>query len=444
MEDEAPQAVEANVPSYREILRFYWPLAVSWLLMAVELPIGATIVSRSADAEVQTAALLMAMGISLWIESPVIDLLATATTLTKTARDFALISRFTWYLMGLSGAVHALVALTPLYDLVTLSILRIPEPVAEAARIPMAILIPWSPFIGWRRYLQGVLIRHGRTKLIGRGTWVRVLTMGGVCFGLFFTLDLSGMTIAAIGLVSSVCAEAMFIYWASRETVHQKFRIVDPDGGEVSALTMGKLVRFHFPLTATTMTYMLSLPLTGAAIAQAPDGVSGMAAWQVATSLAFLHRCVVVALPEPIIALANGPATARRLARFCIGVGLIASFSIPAFVLLGVDKTLFGSVLGAPAQVVGMASIAYLATGLVPFLGAIQAYLRGMLTARHFTTARLGAVLASTAVLLGILKMGVEVRWPGVWVAALALTGSSFAELLALAWGWKRARLRPV
>ncbi len=438
IEGEAPPVAEPPPPSYREILRFYAPLALSWLLMAVELPITATVVSRSADAAIHTAALQMIMGLALWIESPVIDLLATSTTLSRSRPDFAVISRFVWWVMAISAVVHALIALTPLYDLVTKSLLGIPDPVAEAARLPMAILIPWSPFIGWRRYLQGVLIRHGRTRLVGWGTGVRVVTMAAMSLGLFQMGTLSGMMVAAIALVSSVMAEAFFIHWASRETVREALSAHSEAGSE--PLTMAKLVRFHLPLTATTMTFMLSLPLTSAAIAHSPDNVLAMAAWQVATSMAFLHRCVVFALPEPIIALYRGAATARKLARFSIGVGLFASLTIPLFWFFGVDRLLFGGVFSAKPEIVGLASTAYLATMLVPFVGAIQGYLRGMLTAQHFTSARLAAVLASTGVLLAMLQLGVSQRWPGVFVAAFGLSAAALAELGALGWGWRRAK----
>jgi len=439
---DAPEPVEPPPLRYREIFRFYLPLAMSWLLMAAELPITATVVSRSGHPEIQTAALQLIMGLALWIESPVIDLLATSTTLSLNRQHFAVISRFVWLLMGITAVAHAAIALTPLWGFVTMDVLGIPKPVADAAHLPMAILVPWSPFIGWRRYLQGVLIRAGRTRLVGLGTAVRVCTIAGVSLGLYASGKLTGMMVAAIALVCSVAAEAIFIHWASRPTVKERFGLDLPETGDRPDLSMGKLLRFHLPLTATTMTYMMSLPLTSAAIARSPDSVLAMAAWQVATSLAFLHRCVVFALPEPIIALYGGEATARKLARFSFGVGLAASASIPLFWAVGLDRLLFGSLYRAPAEIVGLASTAYVATVFVPLIGSVQGYLRGVLTAHHFTSARLSAVLASTVILLLLLFVGVRARWPGVLVAAAGLSGAALAELGVLAWGWARARRR--
>jgi hypothetical protein len=460
---------QSPVPSYREIFRFYFPLALSWLFMALEAPITTTVVSQSAGAEVQLAAMLMLFGLALWIESPVIDLLATSTTLTKDASSFAVISRFVWWLMGWCTLVHAAIALTPLFDIVTISILGVPSPVAEAARIPMAIMIPWSAFIGWRRYLQGILIRFGRTRIIGWGTAVRVLTVASISLTLLLTTDLAGIMIAAVALVCSVTAEAMFIHWASRAVVEAHLRVegrgtrdegadASPDHSpgssltdlshkgrgdtvsDSSGLTMARLARFHLPLTATTMTFLLSLPLISGAIARSPDSISAMAGWQVATSLIFLFRTVVFALPEPIIALHSGPESAFRLARFCAMVGLAASGAMVLLSVLGGDRLVFREVFGADASVILAASLAFLACAALPLIGALQSYLRGMLTAHHFTVARLGAVLASTAVLLTCLYLGVRQAWPGVTVAAYALNFSALAELGALGVAWAMAK----
>ena len=71
----------------RTILRFYYPLALSWLFMAIESPIAIIILSRLPGSEVATAAFLIMMGLALWIESPVIDMLSTSTTLARNHDD---------------------------------------------------------------------------------------------------------------------------------------------------------------------------------------------------------------------------------------------------------------------------------------------------------------------------------------------------------------------
>lgn len=441
-EDADPSSPnEPPAPRYREILRFYFPLALSWIFMAMEMPIATAVTSHSIDPKVQAAALLLMMGLALFIESPIIDLLATSTTLTKSRADYLLILKFVLWLMALCTVAHAAFCLTPLFEWVTIGIMNIPRPVVDAAHLPMLIMLPWSAAIGWRRFLQGILIRSGQTRMIGFGTGVRVLTIGLLCLVLFYATSLSGVTIAAIALATSVTAEATFIHFASRPVLRAKFGAdAAPESSE--PLEWSKLIRFHFPLTATTMTFMLTIPLVGAALAQTSDGVLSMAAWQISTSLIFLHRTIVFALPEPIIALYRGPKSARKLARFSLMVGGSSSLLMLLIAAVGADRFLFVKALGAPEDVAAEAAMAYILCSTLPVIGAVQSYLRGMLTAHHLTVVRFGAILVYTVVLVGFLWLGVAEKWPGVWVAAIASTASALAEVGILAWAWIHSRSR--
>lgn len=408
--------------------------------MAIEGPITSTVVSHAQDAKTQTAAMLMLMGLALWIESPVIDLLATSTTLSKNPRDFARISRFVWQLMGWCTAVHVLIAFTPLYDVVTLRLMDLPPNVAEAGRIPLQVMIPWSACIGWRRYLQGVLIRFGRTRVIGFGTAVRVSTMAGTCFALFRLTTLTGVEICAVALIASVFAEMTVVHLASRDVVRRHLRT--SEDSPLGDLNTAKLLKFHLPLTATTLVFMLSIPITTAAIARAPDQIVALAAWQVATGIIFLHRTVVFALPEPVIALYRGPETRPALEKLCLTIGAAASGFMLLFFAFGLEKLYFARILGAAPEVVSAATVAYILCVALPLIGSAQSFFRAMLTAHHVTVARFGAVITSTAVLVALLAIGVALQLPGVWTASVALTGSTLAELIVLGSSWRKARAR--
>ncbi len=422
----------------RRILRFYSPLAVSWIFMAIESPIAIALVSRMPDARVNTAAMLVMFSLALWIESPVIDLLSTSTTLATSRGNYVALSRFVWWLMGGVTLVHGLLALTPLFDVVVFGLLGLEPSVGEATRDGLALMLPWSAMIGWRRYLQGILIRNGRTRLIGFGTGVRVATMAGSCGALMaFAPSMNSTAIAAIALIASVTAEALFIHWASRETIRASF--AHGSGAEASQpISMRRLRSFHFPLTATTMVMMLGLPLVAAGLARAPDSMLALAAWQVASTLLFLARTIVFALPEVVIALVRSDSSASVLRSFCVRVGMATSGFVAAVWMLGLDRWFFTHALRAQPEVADVARLAFGAGLLLPILGAFQSYYRGMLTSRHLTSARLWAMLSGMSALSVLLVLGVQLRWPGVLVASGALTGALAVELVVLAWHWQR------
>lgn len=425
------------------IFRLYYPLALSWIFMAIESPVAIAIISRLPNSNLNTAAFLIVMGLALWIESPVIDLLSTSTTLAKSHKNYIKLRTFALALMGWVTLAHFLVAWTPLYWFVSETLLHIRPEVAEAARIGLCIMVPWSAFIGWRRFHQGILIRFGRTKRIGFGTLLRMATMAAVGILLCSFGNISGIAIAATALLCSVAAEAIYVHFAAKSTIREF--LVHEAAADAEELTTAKLLKFHFPLTATTAVMMLGSPVVAAALARAPNAVLAMAGWQVAQSLIWLHRTIVFALPEVVITLYKNKESAYKLKRFCIGVGLATSGALFLTGITRLDVAVFERVLHATPETTGIAHIAFLAASATPFLGALQSYVRGMLTAHHLTVARFTAVLVSMGCLAALLALTVVFNIAGVLSAAIALTITLAAELLVLVYAWRRGlkRLAP-
>jgi hypothetical protein len=434
--------------THREILRFYLPLALSWIFMAIESPTCTAILGRLPYRELNMAAFQILMAVSLWVESPVIDLLSTSTTLARSHQSYAQLSRFVWHLIAWVTMAHMVVVLTPLYWFLSETLLHLPYQVAVSARGGLAFMIPWSGFIGWRRYLQGILIRNNRTRLVGIGTAVRVTSMSIVGWALYATAGythLEGIRIAAIALISAVGAECFFAHWASRGTVRDVFRRVEEgDTQNDTYVTYRKLLTFHLPLTATTMVMLCGNLVISGAISNASgqNAELSLAAWQVAGTLMWLCRTIVFALPEVIITLYRDKQSAAKLRDFCIRIGLSTSGAMVLLALVGGDKFFFSVVLQATPRTTDIAHIAFWAGSLMPFIGALQSYVRGMLTAHHLTVARFVSVIVSIVTLFTMLWIGLRMQWPAVLNASLALTVSTLAELGVLYWSWVKGVTR--
>lgn len=424
---------------YRKIFLFYYPLALSWLLMAVESPLSVRIIAGAADFEVNVAAFGLIMGLSIWIESPVIDLLATSTTLAKCRQAFLQLRKFTLILMGLVTVFHAAVALSPLFDWITVGLLGVPQRVADVGRLAMIIMIPWSALIGWRRFLQGVLIRQGRTRLITFATIFRALSLLIVGFSLLALTELPGVVIAAIALVCSVAAEAVLVHVVSRSEVQRLMQIEQIDSPPP---TLKKLWKFHSPLTASTLVMLTSPLLITRALAGTVDPLLALAAWPVATAILFPFRTITFALPEVVIALYKDADSARKLLRFCLAVGIFCTLAVVAFVISGFDKAFFINAQQATPTIAAAASLALLSSAALPVIGAAMGYVRGMLTAHHKTVHRFIAIIVAVAMLLVGLQVGTALGWPGVAVAGAALTFGHLCELLVLSIGWWHAKRR--
>lgn len=424
-----------NTLTLPRLLVFFVPLALSWVLMSVDGPVSLSLVGMMSDPKVQAAAFLVMFGISLWIESPVIDLLTTGNRLATDREAIPKLERFTLAIMGSVTVVHAAVAFTPLYDLVARGILGAPPEVQEAARIPLQIMTPWSAAIGWRRWRQGLMIREGITRPITMGTIVRVIALCAVGYPLTWSTQLPGLQIAAYALAASVVTEAVFIHYASQGARQRIMRLERTE----APLTYSELARFHFPLTASTMVTLSGLPLVGAALAQLPNPVDQMAGWQAALSAAFCFRTSTFAIPEVVVTLADTPAHARTLRRFSLGVGGVLTAAMLVTAAVGLDRVFFNTVLDGNEGPVRAATTAFLFSAPLPILSAAANYIRGRLTRAKLTVARLWAIGIGITMMWLTLRIGVEMKATGAILAPVALSAGALGELLYLSWAWYRA-----
>src|SRR5207253_1499407 len=190
--------------------------------------------------------------------------------------------------------------------------------------------------------------------------------------------------IAALALISAVGAEAAFAHIASRATLREKF-LTDRSKTEdltpnTEDLTYRKLLQFHLPLTATTMVMLCGNLVISGALSKGSGAIAelALASWQVAGTLIWFCRTIVFALPEVVITLYKNEQSARRLRDFSIRVGLFTTAAMVIVAALGLDKSFFANVLGENTRTVDMAHLAFCCCIGLPFIGALQGYVRGM------------------------------------------------------------------
>jgi len=154
--------------SINRIFKAWLPLAASWLLMGMEMPILSAFIARLAEPKINLAAYGgVVFPIALIIEAPVIMLLAASTALSKDWASYKKLRNYMLVAGGTLTALHLLVALTPLYYFVAVDLLGAPSEIIEPARIGLIIMTPWTWTIASRRLHQGVMIRFGHSNIVG-------------------------------------------------------------------------------------------------------------------------------------------------------------------------------------------------------------------------------------------------------------------------------------
>ena len=205
--------------TYRKVLLFWLPLALSWLLMTFESLWIQGVIGRKPDAETQLAAFGLMFSLSVLIETPVIMLLATSNALSRDRQSFRTLWRFMMAVNCVITAIAILMAFTPLLDLYLGALLNVPSQIIEATRPGMKIMILWGAFIGYRRFHQGIIIRAGKTRYVAAGTVIRALVSGSVALALGAITTIAGAVVGAIALIFSMAAETLYTYIVSRPEV---------------------------------------------------------------------------------------------------------------------------------------------------------------------------------------------------------------------------------
>ena len=414
----------------RHIFLFWLPLAASWLLMSAEGPVLQAVIARLGDIATQLAAFGIVTSLEIAIESPVIMLLATSTALATSGRNYRVLRRFVIWLNTLVTIVAILVAFTPLFDLIVRRIMGIPGPIADAAQPGLMIMVGWSAAIGFRRFVQGVLIRHGQTRWVGYGTVSRLLASAGAGIGLAILTALPGVYIASIALMAGVITEALFVAFVARTTIRRVLN--KPAASSADLVSFTDVLKFHTPLAATSLLTLLAQPIVGAGLARMPHPRETLAAWPVIWGILFIFRSAAFALPEAVIALVSDYIHRESVRRFCRTVGVISSAAMLLLAATPLASLYLRYIAGIPDPLARFVTPGILLFVPMPFINSVHSWYRGLLMSARKTGVIYRGMGINLALTGSLMFAGALFHLPGIEVAVLSLVLSLLVELYYL------------
>lgn len=419
----------------RKVFRTWWPLAASWLVMSIELPLLSAVVARLPEPEINLAAYGgVVFPLSLIIEAPIIMLLSASTALCK---DWQSYQRVRTYMMS-AGAIltglHILVAFTPLFDVVTRQILGVPEQIIEPARLGLMVMTPWTWSIGYRRFNQGVMIRFGHSGAVGAGTLVRLAVIVSVLAGGYLLGNVPGIVVGASAAAGGVLSEALYVAWRVRPVLRQQVRPAAP----AEPLTWEAFYRFYIPLALTSFLTLVWQPIGSAALSRMPMPIESLAVWPVVSGLVFLFRSFGISFNEVVVALLDTPGSTASLRRFTI---LLSAATTTAHFLMAVtplSTIWFGLLSGLRPELAELAVMGLLLALPLPALNTLQSWYQGAILYDRRTRGipeSVGIFLVTVLVVLGA-----GLLWGQVVGLYIGMTGFVLANLTQTIWLGVRSR----
>jgi len=419
----------------KQVLITWLPLVASWLLMSIELPTINAIIARLPNAEVNLAAYGgVVFPIALTIEAPVIMLLAASTALSRDWASYQKLKKITLWMGAILGALHLLVAITPMYDFIVTVILQVPAEVVEPARLGLLYLSPWTFAIAYRRFQQGTMIRFGNSKMVGETTAVRLAT-DVIVLAVGYSLgSIPGAALAGITQGLGVSAEAIYSGLRIR-----KIRPLIKDAPPAAQpLTLKRFAKFYIPLAVTSSLWLLWMPLISATVSRMPNPLESLAVWSVVSGLIFIFRTPGVAYNEAVVALLEEPCAFPVLRKFARAAALVTVGLAILFVTTPLADLWFTVIANLPPDRAATARIALaLAVPIAVFSVYIHLF-QGIIVQQEHTRPVAEATAAFLLALAAVLIGGVILEsFKGVYVAAVSYT---VAHLTQGVWLWLRSR----
>ncbi len=419
----------------KRIIKIWFPLAASWLLMGVEMPVISAVMARLTNPEISLATHGgIVFPLALIIEAPVIMLLSASTALSKDWDSYQKIFRF-MMIMGASLTVlHFLVAFTPLYDFVAVKLLGVPEEIIESGRMGLRFMLPWTWSIAYRRFQQGVMIRFGHSQAVGVGTIVRLCTDVVVLGTGLMIGSIPGYIIGAVSQGLSTLAEA--IYSGIRVRPILKYQL--KPAKKVENLSWRTFFSFYIPLALTSFLSLVWQPIGSAALSRMPRALDSLAVWAVVSGLIFMLRSLGLAFNEVVVAILDQPGSSKELRKFSTNLSI--SLVGLHFILAATPLALlwFSYVSGLPPSLVELARIGFWFGLPMPILSVLQSWYQGALLYSRNTRGIPESMAIFLVTVLIILGLGVMMgEYTGLYVG---LIGFSIANFTQTIWLWVRSR----
>lgn len=416
-------------PTSRSIALFWAPLAATWLMMGVEGPYLAAIIARLPEAKFNLAAHGVSYAFALLVEAPVIMLMSAATALVTDAESFRKLRNFAHALGAGATALLLVVLIPPVHRFLLQDVVRLPAEVADLTYGALWLFLPWPGAIGYRRFLQGVLIRSGRTRLVAYGTVIRVVAMSLAAFVAFRFTEMPGAWVGALALSVGVTSEALAARWMAADTV-RSFREpprsveASPEGrGLGDALSYGSIASFYYPLALTSLIGLTVQPLLTFFMGRSASPVESLAVFPVVQSLSFVFRTLGLSFQDAAIALmGDRHRHLPELRRFALGLGLSASAGLSLVAYTPLSVFWFETLSGLPADLAAFATFPARIIAPLPALTVLLALQRAILV----NVRRTRPITVATALELAFIATSFAVLGWGFDLVGISAAFSAF------------------
>lgn len=368
-------------------------------MMALEQPILIAFIARLGDAKINLAAFGIAGAFAMIIESPIIMLMSASTALVTDRNSYRKLKRFADILNAAITATQLVILIPPVFNFIAIDLMEVPAEVAGLAHTALFIFLPWAASIGYRRFYQGILIRHNLTRKVTYGTLVRLVVIVGTGLTLY-SAGVTGAYTGAAAMTLAVVIEAVATRIMADGTIKALLQKEDKANGN---LTLRSISKFYYPLALTSMLSLGVHPFVTFFMGRSHMALESLAVLPVVNSLVFIFRSMGLSYQEVKIALiGERKQNYRTLANFAVYMGIAVTVLISVLAFTSLADLWFVRVSGLTNELADLSYLPLKILILLPALTVLLNFQRSTLIANGTT----GPISVATALeLAGIIAM---------------------------------------
>lgn len=430
---------------WKELIRFYLPLAGTSLMMTLTHIIMDAGLARTRNPNLSLAAFAVAKSIVTIIVSPQAMNRQMTVALVRTRKAVRVVKNFVTRLALAISLAMAICAFTPLSLFIFERMIGVPLEVAEAAQSALKIMSIIPLCFALRDYAHGLAILSRQNPLIPLATITRLGALGIVLSLIIAKFEWPGAVIAATAYLFAAFVEMSVVYLGTRDAFRFGNPMLTTEKKENENLTLNNIFNFMMPLTITTLILSLIQPIINATLARGATPELSLAAYAVAYNLGglffgpitMIHQCSLVYIND------DHDSTVRTVRSFITFCGFVAGLGIMVTSLSPLGTFIFRRLIGVETQVAKEALRVLLVLSFYPIFSSWKEFQWGMLFRSRETGGISKGKFFNFLVMLIVLSIGIAGQFiPAAMTGALSLVGGEAAEAVYLYINSKRIKAR--
>lgn len=430
--------MDASVsPEYRQVTRFFVPLAIQAISQALTHPLVAVVASRSTGGPLNLAGLAQSGMVMFFLGMFAIYYLTTGMVYAKSREAY----RTFWWVCIWTGlgaiGIQGLLCLPGPSEVMFLRLIGLPPSIARPAQISLLASIPVQFFFFLRIPYQVLMYNGQATGRASLSTVMRIL-LTAVLASIFCYMQWVGPVWAVICLSIPVLAEVVMSYFFSRPFLKQLKSSFEPPPRP------GRIFMFNLPLSIGGYFLVMSALILSAFIARAPDPERILPVYFLAIGLANPVAFAATRIQAVVLAFPPASLADRFTIRFAIMAGIVLGLLPLIFILPEIIELYYVKLQRLSPGDLGLVRITAAVLVFFPISVAVRAQREGLAAWQQKPRAVLighGCFMLTVIVAGYILMM---IRIPGFLIGSMGLTLGSLVSSMAIRYALEWAVKKPV